>query len=63
MLDIEKSLKIISRSQEIPPNDKLDKIVKKYCDDELFEEELYFVSAAMKNNYNDFLKFIDTKKN
>ncbi len=54
--DIEKKIGIIRDSQELIWDDKLSKLIERYDDSELYEEELDLVSAAKAEpEYQKFL--------
>ena len=63
MVEINKLLNYISRSQESFENDELDKLVKSYNCIELEIEDLDFVCAATRHpDYETFLRHIQNKK-
>lgn len=53
--NFEKILRLVFKSEELSPNDKLSRQIKSIQNDELSQEELEFVSAAAGTpHYNKF---------
>lgn len=59
---MEKFIKKIADTQSFEPDDKLTDAVKKYGKDELDEESLDLVCAAVKADYQEFIKRINDEK-
>lgn len=56
---MDKLLKLLSKTEEISPNDELSKLISAETDNELSEDMLDMVSAASGADYARFLKLLE----
>ena len=63
MDNIEEKLKKIADSQIFSPEDELTEVIEEsLASDELMEEDLQWVTAAAKSDFDKFRKFCEKKK-
>ena len=60
--DIEKNLILLFDTENIKPEDQLSKLIDNELNHEIFEDDLQYVSAAGKRDYEYFKKVLYDKR-